>query len=221
MMHKTLLRLLYLTAGLTACGANAQFPGTQQPQMPWGMLPGFNANVPNSPEWVPLAKQGLALRKTGKLEESAPIFNSAMVRLKVQEASSDPRVIQYGLTRMDMLMGYRDVLNRLNRPNEALPILQQAAAIEKDDLDKRAKSPTPSMSYLDAMAAMQSTFSTAMNMGRQMNSNLIRVHNDGTYTAQLTSLIPVRAVPGTSTKFVRCPVLESRVHFECNCPPVF
>lgn len=125
-----------------------------------------------------MAKQGIQLRNEGKLEESAISFRPALTQMKAQESNSDPMVTHHGLTRMDMLIAYGDVLNRLNRPDEALPLLQQASAIEQDELNERAQRSTSSMSYLDAMSAMQATMSNAMNMARLINQKFIVVESD-------------------------------------------
>jgi tetratricopeptide (TPR) repeat protein len=171
-------RIFILISVFIAGSVNAQYSSTPQPKPPWAPLLGFNANATSTPEWVSLAKLGLELRNAGKLEESVTPFQSASTKLKVQESASDPLVIQYGVTRMDMLIGYGDVLNRLNRPDEALPLLEQAAALEKDELDTRAKRATTSTSYLDAMAALQATMSNAMNMARQLRRKFMIVESD-------------------------------------------
>lgn len=167
-----------MAALLTAGHGHAQFSASQPLKPRWATQPAIRVNAPRPPEWVILAKQGIELRKAGKLEEAVTAFKPALTQMKTQELASDPLVIQYGLTRMDMLIAYGDALNRLNQPDDALPILQQAATLEQDELDIRAQRSTPSMSYLDAMSGMQATMSNAMNMARLMNRKFMVVESD-------------------------------------------
>ena len=178
MLQRNHLRIVFMAACIAASSANAQFPGTQQQLPQWPMFPGMNAKVPATPEWVTLANKGLELRLNGKFEESATTFNSAMTLMKAQEASSANTVMSSGVDSI-MLIAYGDVLNHLNRPDEAIPILLQAAALEKDELEVRAKRPESSMSFHDAMALVRSAFSMAVNMGRQMNRKQMVFESEG------------------------------------------
>ena len=172
--ERLLLALLALS-GLCTGVANAQYSETTETKPAWAgqaTLPEAGNSASFMPEWVSLARKGLQLRRSGKLEEAASAFQPAIAQLKVLESNSDPSLIQLGLVRIDTLIGYGDVLNRLNKPDEAIPLLVQVMAIEKDDLDaraKRAEQAQPSMSYQDAMVATQATLSTARNMSRLMN----------------------------------------------------
>jgi CHAT domain-containing protein len=184
--------VILVTAFLTSSYAHAQF-GAGSPPMPlWATQLATFANLASPSDWVRPAMQGIQLRHAGNLEEAASTFKTALGQMRGQEANSDPRLIQYGPIRLDMLIAYGDVLNRLNRPDEALPVLQQAAAIEQDELEKREQRATPSMSYLDAMSALQATMSNAMNMARQMNRRFMVVESDADipYEESLAEQLP-------------------------------
>jgi len=163
------VRLAVLATTLIGANANAEFNDLLRLVPSGSASSAITLNFLRTPQWVTLARQGSELRSQGKLEAAADAFKVALSQLQLQEASSDPRVISFGPVRLDFLMAYGDVLNRLDRPDEALPLLQQAAAIEKEELDKRAQRSTSSMSHTDAMAAFRATMSTAMNMARQLN----------------------------------------------------
>ncbi len=176
MLHPNFKHSVCLSILLAVGYVHAQTPFNLQLQSILSTLPGMNA--PQSPKWVSLAQKGIELRKEGKLEEAATAFMPALTLLKEHESSSDIWVVQFGLIRTDMLLAFGDVLNRLNRPDEAIPLLLKAAEIEQDELTKRAQNPKLSMSNIDAMSAFQSSISTAINMARQMNRKYIVVESD-------------------------------------------
>lgn len=161
--------LALCVAALYATSAGAQlsiFSGGN----PLSAISASLAGLANAtPQWVTLGQKGMELRRAGKLEEAASTFKMAVVQLREQEAKSDPAVTRFSDMRVDMQLAYGDVLNRLNRPDESIPILQSVIAIEQELRERAAARTATPMAYTDATASIQATLATAMNAARLLN----------------------------------------------------
>ena len=166
------VRLLFLTATLISAHVYAQMPSLLS-LLPFAAQQEManRLNIFRKPEWLETTSKGIELRRVGRLEDAAATFKLAYEQLGIQEKNSDPSLKLFGTVRLRLFMVYGDVLNRLDRPDESIPILQQALAIEKEHAHQRAAGPS-SMSYPDAIV-LDSEISTVVNMtlqglGKQM-----------------------------------------------------
>lgn len=137
------------------------------------------------PSWTTAVKRASDLRKAKRYEEVAAIYKPALAELRAQEAKTDEnqkRILEWhGLARAALLRDYGEVLNQLNRPEEALPLFQQLETIEKNLLEVNARreallsgneSNKSSITAFDALGILQSVFSTAKISAGHMNREL-------------------------------------------------
>lgn len=148
--------------------------------------------IQNAPSWTTASEKAAAMRRAGRNVEAAAIYKPALDEMRVQESSTDESqkrgLVIFGLARISLLRDYGDVLNKLNRPEEALPLFQQLAAIEQSAIDasdekQRAQgwlatkstsaSPPTSPTVFDVSAAMQSGMSNALNLVRYLNRKTV------------------------------------------------
>lgn len=225
---KTLtLRIAVLAIVLAGGNASAQFfgfPSSATGTPSEAAIAKFRAALgmqrsQNATSWTTASARAAVFRRAGRYSEADSIFKPALADLRAQESSNDAsqkqRLEFYGLARISLLRDYGDVLNKLNRPEEALPLFQQLAAIEQSAIvasdekqsalpgsptESTPTAPSTSPTVFDASAALQSAMSNARNIVRYLNRKTVVYEsaNGAPYEESLEEQLPETQVTSLS-----------------------